>query len=114
MRKDQHEADQGRWDMGEWGREDPTLKITLQERSQTRSTLMTMMMSRIPCDGDADSNHKMAASDNLVLLFYVAAWYIGNTFYNIVSPPRLPVAVSLRRLPTSLHVLRRGGHIRGP
>lgn len=27
----------------------------------------------------------MALKDNLELLFYVVAWYVGNTFYNIVS-----------------------------
>lgn len=32
-------------------------------------------------------NRTMAIPESVTLAFYVAAWYIGNTFYNIVSLP---------------------------
>ena len=74
---------------------DPRLKPTLACCSALKIEVVESKLpgvrSHLPfISGDAGATDSkirtaMALKDNLELLFYVVAWYVGNTFYNIVS-----------------------------
>jgi hypothetical protein len=55
----------------------------------------------------------MALKDNLELLFYVVAWYVGNTFYNIVSD-RHPDQDGVSRDPVTACILAAGRRTDSP
>ncbi len=46
----------------------------------------TYQSPRRPVFWDIETQAIMAIPENVTLFFYVVAWYVGNTFYNIVRP----------------------------